>query len=231
MGWKNLKKCVDGRLPDCQNFDTHGSNQTTMNTKSILLAAVVAAVGALSGAAQVTSQNIVGYIRLSLTPGYNLIANQLNNGNNAIGTVLNAPENTDVFKWNGSSYALSSFVDGAWSDPALTLAPGDGFFIRVDAATTVTLIGEVSLTNTKNLSAGFSLVSIPLPLAGSITDAAVGNFPAAANDDVYQWTGSTFSLNSFVDGEWSNGSAPTVRIGEGFFINGSARTYTRNFSL
>ena len=58
-----------------------------MNTKSLLLAAVVAAVGAVTGAAQVTSQNIVGYIRLSLNPGFNLVANQLNNGNNTVATV------------------------------------------------------------------------------------------------------------------------------------------------
>lgn len=202
-----------------------------MNTKSLLLAAVVAAVGAVSGSAQVTSQNIVGYIRLSLTSGFNLISNQLNNGNNQVQTVLTGvPDGTEVYKWGGTSYSLNSFVDGAWDVPTQTLTPGEGFFVRVGAATTVTLIGEVSLSNTKALTAGFNLISIPLPLAGSLTDAAVGGFPAAEGDDVYQWTGTGFSLNSFVDGEWSNGAAPSLRIGEGFFVNGAARTYTRNFS-
>jgi hypothetical protein len=201
-----------------------------MNTKSLILAAVVAAAGAVSGSAQVTSQNIVGYIRLSLNSGFNLIANQLNNGNNAIGTVLNVPDGTDVFKWNGTGYTLNSFVDGAWDNAAATLVPGEGFFIRVGAATTVTLIGEVSLSNTRSLPAGFNLISLPLPLAGDITAAAVGNFPAVDGDDVFQWNGTGFSLKSFVDGDWG-GTPPTVRVGEGFFVKGAARTYTRNYTV
>ena len=201
-----------------------------MNTKSLLLAAVVAAVGAVTGAAQVTSQNIVGYIRLSLNPGFNLVANQLNNGDNRVGTVLNVPEGTDVFKWTGTGYTLNSFVDGAWDVPTQTLTPGEGFFVRVSAATTVTLIGEVSLSNTKALSNGFNLISVPLPLAGDITAAAVGGFPAAEGDDVFQWTGTGFGLKSFVDGVWEGGN-PTVRVGEGFFVRGTARTYTRNFTV
>jgi len=110
------------------------------------------------------------------------------------------------------------------------LGSAEGFFIRVGAATTITLIGEVSLSNSKALSNGFNLISLPLPLAGDITAATVGAFPAAEGDDVYQWTGNGFSLKSFVDGDWG-GAAPTVRVAEGFFVRGTARTYTRNFSV
>ena len=201
-----------------------------MNTKSLLLAAVVAAVGAVSGSAQVTSQNIVGYVRLSLAKGFNLVANQLNNGNNAIGTVLNVPDGTAVYKFTGGKYVANSYVDGAWDAPAMTLPPGDGFFINVPAATTITLIGEVSLNNSKALPAGFNLLSVPVPLAGGLTDAAAGGLTAVEGDVVYQWTGTGFSAKEFVDGEWSP-SAPTVKVGEGFFLKGSARTYARNFSV
>lgn len=201
-----------------------------MNTKSLLLAAVVAAVGAVSGSAQVTSQNIVGYVRLSLTKGFNLIGNQLNNGNNSIGTVLNAPEGTTVYKFTGGKYVANSFVDGAWDDAAMKLSPGEGFFVNVPQATTITLIGEVSLSNTVNIAKGYNLVSVPLPLAGGLTDAAAGGFPASEGDNVFQWTGSGFSAKSFVDGAWEP-SAPTLKVGEGFFVQGNARTYTRNFSV
>jgi hypothetical protein len=201
-----------------------------MNTKSLLLAAVVAAVGAVSGSAQVTSQNIVGYVRLSLSKGYNLIGNQLNNGNNAIGTVLNVPDGTAVYKFTGGKYVANSFVDGAWDAPGMTLAPGEGFFVNVPAATTITLIGEVSLNNSAALVDGFNLLSVPVPLAGGLTDAAAGGLTAAEGDAVYQWTGTKFSLSEYVDGEWSP-SAPTVKVGEGFFLKGAARTYTRNFSV
>jgi len=195
-----------------------------MNTKSLLLAAVVAAVGAVSGSAQVTSQNIVGYVRLSLAKGYNLIGNQLNNGNNAIGTVLNVPDGTAVYKFTGGKYVANAFVDGAWDAPAMSLAPGEGFFINVPAATTITLIGEVSLSNSKALAAGYNLLSVP------VADAAAGGLVATEGDVVYQWTGSGFAAKEYVDGAWAP-SAPTVKVGEGFFLKGAARTYTRNFSV
>jgi len=201
-----------------------------MNTKSLLLAAVVAAVGAVSGSAQVTSQNIVGYVRLSLAKGFNLIGNQLNNGNNAIGTVLNVPEGTTVYKFSGGKYSPNSFLDGAWEDTAMKLSPGEGFFINVPNATTITLIGEVSLNNSVNIASGFNLVAVPLPIAGSLSAPAAGGFQGVEGDNVFQWTGTGFSQKSFIDGGWD--SDPTVKVGEGFFLQTStARTYTRNFSV
>jgi len=201
-----------------------------MNTKSLLLAAVVAAVGAVSGSAQVTSQNIVGYVRLSLAKGYNLIGNQLKNGDNTVKTVLNVPDGTAIYKFTGGKYVANAFVDGAWDAPAMTLTPGEGFFINVPAAATITLIGEVSLSNSKALAAGFNLLSVPVPLAGGLTDAAAGGLTAAEGDAVYQWAGNKFALSEYVDGAWAP-AAPTVKVGEGFFLKGAARTYTRNFSV
>jgi hypothetical protein len=112
----------------------------------------------------------------------------------------------------------------------MTLAPGEGFFINVPAATTITLIGEVSLSNSAALSAGYNLLAVPVPLAGGLADAAAGGLTPAEGDTVYQWTGSGFSAKSYVDGAWEP-SAPTVKVGEGFFLQGAARTYTRNFSV
>jgi hypothetical protein len=112
----------------------------------------------------------------------------------------------------------------------MTLTPGEGFFIKVPAATTITLIGEVSLNNSKALAAGINLLSVPVPLAGALTDAAAGGLTAAEGDVVYQWTGASFVSKEFVDGAWAP-SAPTVKVGEGFFLKGAARTYSRNFSV
>ena len=83
---------------------------------------------------------------------------------------------------------------------------------------------------TANIAAGYNLIAVPLPLAGSLTDAAAGGFPAKEGDNVFQWTGSGFAAKSFVDGAWEP-SAPSVKVGEGFFLQGAARTYTRNFSV
>jgi hypothetical protein len=175
---------------------------------------------------QVVSQNIVGYVRLNLNKGYNLIGNQLNNGNNTIGSVLNVPDGTTVYKFNGK-YSANSYVDGAWDLPSMTLPVGEGFFINVPSATTITLIGEVSQNNNKTLANGISLLSVPMAVGGSLTD--VGGLVANEGDVVYQWTGTGFGATEFVDGSWSP-SVPNVKVGEGFFLKGSGRSYVVNGS-
>ena len=175
---------------------------------------------------QVVSQNIVGYVRLNLNKGYNLIGNQLNNGNNLIGNVLSVPDGTTVYKFNGK-YSANSYVDGAWDVPTMTLPVGEGFFINVPSATTITLIGEVSQNNNKTLANGISLLSVPMAVGGSLTD--VGGLVANEGDVVYQWTGTGFGATEFVDGSWSP-SVPNVKVGEGFFLKGSGRSYVVNGS-
>ena len=173
---------------------------------------------------QVVSQNIVGYVRLNLNKGYNLIGNQLNNGDNRISNVLNVPDGTTVYKFNGK-YSANSYVDGAWDVPTMTLPVGEGFFINVPSATTITLIGEVSQNNNKTLADGINLLSLPLAVSGGLTD--VGGLVASEGDVVYQWTGTGFGAKEFVDGSWSP-SAPTIKVGEGFFLKGSGRNYVLN---
>ena len=173
---------------------------------------------------QVVSQNIVGYVRLNLNKGYNLIGNQLNNGDNRINNVLNVPDGTTVYKFNGK-YSANSYVDGAWDVPTMTLPVGEGFFINVPIATTITLIGEVSQNNNKTLANGINLLSLPLALSGGLTD--VGGLVASEGDVVYQWTGTGFGAKEFVDGTWSP-SVPTIKVGEGFFLKGSGRNYVLN---
>jgi hypothetical protein len=202
-----------------------------MNTKSLLLIAALATAGASSAFGQVTSQNIVGYIRLSLNSGFNLVSNQLSSGDNRVATVLTVPDGTDVYTYNGTSFAITSYAEGEWSNPAITLTPGAGFYVRVGAPTTVVLVGEVRLQNSISLVQGFNLIACPIPLSGSLTDTASIGFTAQDGDDVYKFNNGSFSINSFAEGEWSAGAAPQISVGEGFWVRGAARTYTRNFSV
>ena len=60
-----------------------------MRTKTILLTAAVLAAGLGASVAQsVFSVNAVGYVNVTIRPGYNLIANPLNNGGNTVSEVL-----------------------------------------------------------------------------------------------------------------------------------------------
>jgi hypothetical protein len=189
-----------------------------------------------------TSSNIVGYVKLNLRPKFNLIANQLDNGSgNKVVDLFKAPlpENFAVSKYTGSSFVTISFVDGQWEgdDLALSLNPGEGVFVNnTGAASTVTFVGEVKTgSSTVALAADkFSIISSVIPQQLKL-DVASG-FPAAEGDQVSRYTGASFLTDSIVDGAWegdSAGEAPTVQVGEAFFVKnaGAAAAWTRTFTV
>src|ERR1044071_5172553 len=99
-----------------------------MRTKALICAAGLLAASAVSSMAQgsVYSLNVVGYINVTLTNGFNLIANQLDlNGtlnftNNTVTAVLgtNLPANSKAYAYDTSSgYTISTFNGTAWGPP------------------------------------------------------------------------------------------------------------------
>src|SRR5438067_1768307 len=72
--------------------------QHAMRTKTVVLAAALTVAGALGSMAQVYSDNVVGYITLTIPKGFSLIANQLDaSPDNTLPTILpSVPENTTV---------------------------------------------------------------------------------------------------------------------------------------
>ncbi len=207
--------------------------------RTTLLLPAMAAMALTASAA--TSSNIVGYVKLSLKPKFNLVANQLDNGaGNKVADLFKAPlpDGFAVFKFNGTTYASISFVDGAWEgdDLNMTAAPGEGVFVSNPSTSNVavTFVGEVKTgSSTVNLTGGnkFSIVSSVIPQSVKLDDAG---FPATEGDSVFRFNGSTYASDSFVDGAWegdSGGSAPTVAVGEAFFVRiaGADAAWTRNF--
>lgn len=207
--------------------------------RTTLLLPAMAAMALTASAA--TSSNIVGYVKLSLKPKFNLVANQLDNGaGNKVSDLFKAPlpDGFAVFKFNGTTYASISFVDGAWEgdDLNMTAAPGEGVFVSNPSASNVavTFVGEVKTgSSTVNLAGGnkFSIVSSVIPQSVKLDDAG---FPATEGDSVFRFNGATYASDSFVDGAWegdSGGAAPTVAVGEAFFVKnaGADAAWTRNF--
>jgi hypothetical protein len=203
---------------------------------------VLSAAGVATSMAQVFSVNAVGYINLSVPPGYSLIANQLNNGDNKVTTLIpTAPGGTTIYKFNGAGYDIITFDDleNAWLPAAaagtLTLSPGEGAFIRnvTAAPIPVTLVGEVPTGSLSNpIPAGFSIRSSQVPQAGNLTDLG---FPAKPNDTVYQFdpAGSKYVINTFdeLDNAWLP-AVPTVKVGESFFVRKAvADTWARTFNV
>lgn len=206
-----------------------------MRTKTLLATAAVAAAGAVTSMAQVFSVNAVGYINIDVPVGFSMIANQLVNSNNTVvGLFPNASDGTTVYKFTGAGYDLSTYDAGfgEWSNPALSLAPGEGAFIRTLTPFKATFVGEVKTGDLSNpLPAGFSIRSSEVPQAGKLV--ADLKYTPADGDTIYQFANGSYTPSTWDAGfaEWSSGE-PTIKVGEAFFVKkNAAGAWTRTFNV
>jgi len=214
-----------------------------MRTKTLLLTAVLSAAGAASSFAQVYSQNAVGYVNLTLKPGFQLIANPLDNkaanGNTVSNLLANVPDGTTVYtydpvlaKFNGNGKDF-----GEWANPNLILKPGGGAFVLLPAGNpvTVTAVGDVPQSvGTTPLSTpiakGFSIVSSQVPQAGKIqTDL---KYSPVDGDTVYSFdvANQKYVSAAYDFGAWS--AEPSLQVGEAvFLLSATAKSWDRVFSV
>jgi hypothetical protein len=210
-----------------------------MRTKTLAIAAAFLAAGLASSVAQsnVYSLNVVGYVNVDLPAGFTMIANPLKNGDNTINTVLaDVPPGTLLYKFDGSfgSPAEAGGLGVGW-DVNLSLAPGEGAFIQLPTAKTVTFVGEVTQGNTTNsMPAGFSIRSSVVPQSAGLT--SVLGFPAEAGDIVYFFNKAT---QSYAGGLYESGggnlwdpSEPSPAVGEAFWVQKAApANWVRDFNV
>jgi hypothetical protein len=232
-----------------------------MRTKTLILAAALSAAAISSSTAQVFSRNSVGYYRLDLRVGFNLIANQFNNGANDVSTVFPVvPDGTSLLVWNSASAASGGqrFLDaelfigglgwinsGSGEPSTAVIAPGGGCFINTPSATTITVLGEVPEgTLTVGIPALFSIVSQPTPQALAIDDAG-DELPAVDGDSLLFFNSDATPQGYFgailfigglgwLDSESGNPVSPTPAVGQAFFYNhfGTANlSWTRTFEV
>ncbi|HKI72095.1 MAG TPA: hypothetical protein VKA81_06955 [Verrucomicrobiae bacterium] len=218
-----------------------------MRTKTLLLTAVLSAAGLASSLAQGTvySVNAVGYINVSLSAGYTLIANQLNAApNNSLETIFgdSLAAGDTVFKFNGTSFDSAIYAGGGsflYSGSTFGLAPGEGAFVQTTAAKTVTLVGEVPQGTALKVSmpVGYSIVSSIVPQSAAL--GSIG-FPVQAGDTVFFYTGTGFDSwiaadntgNTWLPSNPSGPAQPTPAVGQSFFVQrGAAADWTRSFNV
>jgi hypothetical protein len=210
-----------------------------MRTKTLLITAAIGAAAAVATQAQVYSVNAVGYINLTAQPGFNLVANQLIPADATVTAVLaGVPGGTTVYKYDpATGYDINTYDDlfEEWENPAQTVSPGEGFWLRNPGSEdlTITLVGEVPQgTLSMDLAEGFNLVSSMVPQAGGLV-ADLG-FTPGDGDTVYTYdpaTGYFISAWDELFGEWDNGE-PQIGVGDGFWIRSAAGgTWTRDFSV
>jgi hypothetical protein len=207
-----------------------------MRTKTLLLTAALGVASVATSMAQaVYSVNVVGYVTLTMAPGFNLVGNQLTAGNNSLNTVLpSVPVESLVLKFENNNYKADIFDGSAWLDnatgnPSTTVVPpGDGFFFfnPGGAPVPVTLVGEVRTGNnlTVDLPPGFKLVSSIVPQELSLSLA--NGFQQVPETLYLTFNSATQNYNETLinDGSgWLNNSTGTPAdarplVGQGFFI-------------
>jgi hypothetical protein len=206
-----------------------------MKTKALLLAGLVSLAGVAASQAQtVYSVNAVGFVNVTVPTGFSLIANPLLNGDNTVATVLTgAPNGATIYKFNTGtgSYVSSTKSFGTWNNP-LTIAPGEGFFLRnTGAPYTLTFTGEVAQGSLANpIVAGFQIVSSQVPVSGALV--ANLNFPSANGDVIYRFdsTSQTYTSHTYSFGSW--GGNPQINVAEAFFSKkNGATSWSRTFSV
>jgi hypothetical protein len=207
---------------------------------------MVGVAGIASSFAQnVYSVNVVGYINLTLTTEFSLIANQLDDGagNYVTNIMAGVPNNTIVYKFNGVSYVTLTWRGApfnAWS-PALqtgmTMAPGEGVFVKKPvgvAEINLTCVGEVLQGDlSQPVVAGFEIYSAMVPQEGGIQ--SVHNYIPTANDIVYKFNGVSYVSKTYRGAPfnaWTPAPEPVLTVGEAVFIKAAAaKNWDRTFNV
>ena len=214
-----------------------------MRTKILLASAAALAAGVFASNAQVYSANIVGYVNVPLTGGYNLVANPLddNNGDQLTNLLTTLPNKAQVVTWNGTGFntAITYNSSSGWGSN-IQLPPGVGFFIKNGIASspvlTNTFVGQVGVggyavgqANTNNgtasggsLAAGYALAGSYFPYSGDATVDTTNialTQVLATKSQLISWNTAGQTYNSAdVKGASGWGSSFTINPGQGFFI-------------
>jgi len=216
----------------------------------MLLAAALTAIGSAAVMAQtnVYSLNAVGYINVTLYPGFNLVADQLQSGTNTIGSLINDAtgqyDKMVVFKWTGSGFQsdtasspTSTYADNWLNNGVITMNPGEAAWIKNPNGTnmTLTFVGTVpqgTLTTTIAGPSAFSMISSQVPQAGDLaTNLGFTNFnqgdtiyvfnDATSKYQVFNYntnTGNSGYLQNFTGGTGD----PVLTVGQGFWYKTGA---------
>lgn len=214
-----------------------------MRTKTLILTAAVVAAGAATSMAQVFSVNAVGYVSKDLPAGkFVMISNPLNAADNTISKIFaGLPDGSQIFKFDATKSTFStatadSLDPSGFSGPgaALKLNPGEGVFVKAQAAFKVTFVGEVPQgTLSTPLVKGLQIVSSQVPQKGSPKDL---NLVGSPGDQFFQWqaTTQTYQTISFDDlaspPDWA--PATTIDVGEAVFLSkAAAGKWDRTFNV
>jgi len=206
-----------------------------MRTKTMLLSALLGSLGSVSLMAQSTnvySLNAVGYINITVQPGFNIVSCPLiGSPDNTLNTLL--PDTTGQYKkWQFWGYAPGTGYTEELGDPTgwsvgghSTLSPGQAawLFNPGSSPSNIIFVGTVpsgSITNP--MTPGFNLVSSVLPINGDLVTNSLSLLKGAnKKDQVWTYapgTGYTETIATTAT-TWNNGDPTEAAVGGGFWYN------------
>ena len=235
LGQSPEEKTVDGKPLLCDKDTAHEiRKEKDMKTNTLLVAGLLMAASAAPSFAQtVYSVNAVGFVNVTIPPGFSIVCNPLEGAANTAPALFpSVPLGTTLYKFSGGAFLLNTFGFSGWGSTTETYVPGEGFFIKNPTATPYinTFVGNVKQgTLTTPVSSGFTLVGSQVPQSGLVvTDLQA---PVAQFETIYKYDGTQYLPYVLGFSGW-NPSEPTVNVGEGFFLKkNNPGTWTRTFSV
>jgi len=224
-----------------------------MRTKTILLSALLGGLGSVSLMAQSTnvySLNAVGYINVTVQPGFNIVSCPLiASPDNTINTLLtNGTGQYKKWQFWGYSPATGHYTEElgqptSWNAGGNSvLAPGQAAWLYNPGAnpSNITFVGTVpsgSLTNTL-ISKSFNLVSSILPTSGDLVTNPLTSLTAVTSkDQVWMYTpgpGGHYVETVKNPSGWNAGDPVQAIVGGGFWYFNNAATnnnWVESFSV
>jgi len=161
------------------------------------------------------SCNAVGYQDQTIT--HAMIANPFNAVDNRVSALFPSPPSMQLYKWDDvtDQYVINSFSSGAWTDPNMTLAPGEGVIAIAGSSTTLTFKGEVLQGYLVNpIPSGMSIRASKYPKSDLISSLG---FPLGNGDSVTRRINGNYTTYTYHNGIWTP-TPPTINAGEAFWI-------------
>jgi hypothetical protein len=208
-----------------------------MKTLTLLFSILVAQVlGRASFGQNEPPVNAVGYLNVTVKPGYSMISNPLVATDNSVGALFRnfqggAPDGTTIYKLVNGNFVVASWVESEnrfipEEAANMTLVPGEGVFIFLAGAVDRVLTFVGAIPNGElcvHIPTGFSIVSAPGPFTmnpaqtlfvfpptppRSLTMYRYS--PTLRNYTAYTYFGDLFT-------EWSP-ALPTLPVGEAVWV-------------
>jgi hypothetical protein len=214
--------------------------EVTTNASGPYSVVVSNAFGAVTSQTAVVTVNqpfgfAVGYINLTVPPGYSLFTHQLIpelTNQTVAGQLPFVRDGVSLFKADGTGFTANNFLDG-WSDTEMTLTLGEGWFFHNPATepTLVTLAGGVVAGRVINrLPAGLSISANIIPQAGLLSTWL--SFPRTVGAQVFLFDRPSlgYLAHEIGDLEWFP-TEPSVAVGEAFWVwEPAPQDWVREFS-